>query len=68
MIQTRQVNKHLTSPACLSFIFGLFKQTLQLLQQYNVKSIQYLVMGFKHTTTLTQASSHNHRPGLPTNI
>ena len=35
------------------FIFGLFKQTIQFLQQMNVKnvmSIQYLAPGFEPTT------------------
>ena len=42
------------TPASFSFIFGLFKQTLQFLQQINVnnvKSIQYKAPGFKLMTS-----------------
>ena len=41
------------TPASFSFIFGLFKQTIQYLQQINVKnvmSIQYPAPGFEPTT------------------
>ena len=41
------------NPASISFIFGLFKQTIHFLQQINVKnvmSIQYPAQGFKPTT------------------
>ena len=50
------------TPASFSFIFGLFKQTLQFLQQINVKNIrresnpQPLLCESLHITT---------RPGLP---
>ena len=40
-------------PASFPFIFGLFKQTIQFLQQINVKnvmSIQYPALGFEPTT------------------
>ena len=45
-------------------LFRLFPsyQTLQFLQQINVKnvmSIQYMVLGFEPTTFGTQVSSHN---------
>ena len=44
------------TPASFSFIFGLFKQTIQWLLQINVKmSIQYTVPGFEPITI---------RPGL----
>ena len=46
-----------------TFIFSLFKQTTQFLQQINVKnvmSIQYLPPGFKPMTFGTWVSSHNH--------
>ena len=49
--------------AYFSFIFGLFKQTIQVLQQFGVKnvmSIQYMVLGFEPTTFGTCVSSHNH--------
>ena len=38
------------TPASFSFIFGLFKQTIQFLQQINVKnvmSIQYTALGLE---------------------
>ena len=41
------------NPASFLFIFGLFKQAIQFLQQINVKnvmSIQYPVPGFEPTT------------------
>ena len=52
--------------ASLLFIFGLFKQTINFLQQINVNnvmSIQYKVPGFEPTTSWTWVVSH--RPGLP---
>ena len=42
------------TPASFSFIFGLFKQTLQfllLINVKNVKSIQYKAPGFELTTS-----------------
>ena len=44
------------NPGLFSFIFGLFKQTIQFLQQINVKkvmSIQYTMQGFEPTTFRT---------------
>ena len=41
------------TPASFSFIFSLFKQTIQFLQQMNVTnvmSIQYPALGFEPTT------------------
>ena len=46
--------KKWANPASFSFIFGLFKQTIQFLQQINVKnvvSIQNAALGFKPTTS-----------------
>ena len=54
--------------ASFSFIFGLFKQTAQFLQQINVKnvkSIPYMVLGFKPTTSRTWVVSHNHQIRAP---
>ena len=51
------------TPASFSFIFGLFKQTLQVLQQINVKnvkSIQYMALGFDLTTSQSRVFSRNH--------
>ena len=53
------------TPASFSFIFGLFKQTIQFLQQINVKnvmSIQYPVLGFEPTTFQTWVSPITTRP------
>ena len=50
-------------PDLFSFIFGLFKQRIQFLQQTNVKnvmSIQYMVPGFEPMTSWTWVVSHNH--------
>ena len=46
----------------LSFIFRLFKQTLQFMWKM---SIQYLVPGFEPMTFLTWVSSHNHYTRAP---
>ena len=48
-----QLNQLFQTSASFSFIFGLFKQTIQFLQQINVKnvmSIQYPAPGFEPTT------------------
>ena len=45
------------------FLFSLFKQTIQFLQQINVKKclyIQYMILGFEPTTYWTWVVSHNH--------
>ena len=49
------------------FIFGLFKQNYNILQQMNVKnmSIQYIAPGFKPTTSRDESSPITTRPGLP---
>ena len=51
------------SPASFSVLFGLFKQTIQFLQQINVKnvqiSIQHMLPGFKPTTYQTWVVTHN---------
>ena len=51
----------------LSFIFGLFKQTIQFLRLNvrNVMSIQYIAPGFEPTTFQTESSPVTTRPGLP---
>ena len=49
--------------ASFLFIYGLFKQTIQFLQQVNVKNvmpIQYTAPGFEPTTFGTWVSSHDH--------
>ena len=58
--------KGLHRPLCL-FIFGLFKQNYNILQQMNVKnmSIQYIAPGFKPTTSRDESSPITTRPGLP---
>ena len=52
------------TPASFSFIFSLFQQTIQFLQQINVKnvqvSIQYMAPGFEPTTFKTWVVTHNH--------
>ena len=51
------------NPGLFLFIFSLFKQTKQFLQQINVKnvmSIQFTVTGFEPTTSQTLIVSHNH--------
>ena len=49
------------TPASFSFIFGLFKQTLQFYNNNMWKmSIQYTVPGFEPTTFGTWVYSHNH--------
>ena len=57
------------TPASFSLIFGLFKQTIQFLQQINVKnvqiSIQYIAPGFDPLTFWTESSLLTTRPGLP---
>ena len=56
-------------PRPFLFIFGLFKQTIQFLQQINVKnvmSIQYPALGFEPMTFGTWVSSHNHENRAPT--
>ena len=50
--------------ASFSFIYTLFKQTIQFSQQINVKnviSIQYTAPGFKPSTSWTWVISHNHQ-------
>ena len=52
--------------ASVSFIFGLFKQTIQFLHRINVKnviSIQYTTPGFNSTTSQYESSSITTRPG-----
>ena len=55
--------------ASFSFIFSLFKQTIQFLQQINVKnvqiSIQYTALGFKPTTFQTWVVTHYHKTRAP---
>ena len=56
------------NPASFSFIFGLFKQTIQFFktnQCENVMSIQYMAPGFEPMTFITWVSSITTRPGLP---
>ena len=51
------------TPASFSFIFGLFKQTIQFLQQINVKNVmflQYKALGFEPITSQAWVVSHNH--------
>ena len=66
-IKQRQQEKYFiylkNGPIPASFVyFRLYKQTLQFLQQTNVKkmSIQYMALGFELTTFGIQVSSHNH--------
>ena len=54
------------TPALFSFIFSLFKQTIQFLQQINVKnvmSIQYTVPGFEPATFRRESPPITTRPG-----
>ena len=56
------------TPAPFSFIFSLFKQTIQFVQQIMVKiviSIQYTAPGFEPTTSQTWVVSHNHSTRAP---
>ena len=54
------------SSASFSFIFGLFKQKIYILQQIIVKnSIQYPALGFKHTTFWLWDYSFNHQTRAP---
>ena len=50
------------TPASFSFIFGLFKQTLQIFTKNICEKnpIKYTVPGYKPTTFETWVSSHNH--------
>ena len=55
------------TPASFSFIFGLFKQTIQFLQQINVKnvmSIHYTAQGFEPRTFGIESLPVTTRPGL----
>ena len=59
------------TPASFSFIFGLFKQPIQFLQQINVKnvqvSIQYMAPGFEPKPYEHDLSPTTTRSGLPPN-
>ena len=60
--------KKWADPASFSLIFRLFKQTIQFLQQINVKNvmfIQYSGPGFEPTTSWTWVVSHNHYTRAP---
>ena len=60
--------KKLGQPRSLFVYFGLFKQTIQFLQQMNVKnvmSIQYPAPGFEPTTLERESTPITTRPGLP---
>ena len=53
------------------FLFGLFKQTIQFLQQINVKndmSILYMMPSFEPTTSWTLVVSHNHKTRAPAQV
>ena len=54
--------KYGPTPASFSFIFDLFKQTLQIFTTNicDKMSITYMVPGFEPTTFGTWVSSHNH--------
>ena len=54
--------KKWANPGLFSFIFGLFKQTIQIFitNICEKMSIQYLAPGFKPTTFGTWVSSHDH--------
>ena len=57
------LKKNRPTPASFSFIFGLFKQTLQIFNTNICEkmSIQYTVLGFEPTTFGTWVSSHNQQ-------
>ena len=54
--------KKWANPGLFLFIFGLFKQTLQIFTTNICEkmSIQYMVTGFEPTIFGTRVSSHNH--------
>ena len=63
LILKLQMVKKWANPGNFSYIFGLFNQTMQFLQQINVKkcqAIQYMAPGFEPTTSQTRLVSHNH--------
>ena len=67
MLNYSSVLKNRQSPASFPFILSLFKQTLQFLQEINVKmSIQYLALGFELMVSRQWVSSLNHQTRAPT--
>ena len=63
----KQPKKNGPSPAYFSFIFSLFKQTIQFVKQINAKmSIQYMAPGFLPTTFWSWVVTHNHSTRAPT--
>ena len=70
-VSLSSVLKNRPSPASFSFIFGLFKQTTQFLQQIKVKnvmSIQLMAQGFKPTTSEHESSPITTRTRAPKSL
>ena len=60
-----QFFKKWANPGLFLFIFSLFKQTIQLLQQFNVKnavSILYIARGFEPMASKNKSSPITTRP------